>query len=286
MPVNTTLPVEGDAFEATDLNNQFSALETGVNELAADDLSRGALRRDHLPSALNDVWTTAATRPGLQALGPSSPSSDVYSNSLAVSAVGSPLVYSATWQAFSASATTGSGGAAAPYGPGGGTGWRIVADDGDIDNAAEVRLASPYWDPDNITGDHGVPAVRCHFGLNLESSAAVPDGQGGNDVQANKGTVWLAIGYESETGARFIIERSITPFAVEAHLRGDCSITKMVLASDIPTGREVVAFFGAINTQHLGSYNAIPTRGLDDTGTNVTISYYHFNIEPMKGSLS
>lgn len=287
MPVNTTFPVEGDAFEATDLNAQFTSVEGAINALAVEDGQREVLRREHLPTTIDDVFTTASTRGGLQATGKDQPTQDKYSNGLTLTVVSTYTV--AAWQVFSTAATSGSGGSAAPYGPGGGTGWRIPADDGDIAYAAERRLASPYWNPDDPDDDHGVTALLCNFGVNVvDSDEITVEFQEGNTVvAAGAGTLWLAIGYETldeatmSTTSRYIAQWTIRAFPVDAVIRGDASIVGLIRDDDVPEGEVLVAVFGAICSQHLGSYAWRATASA--TGTPVTIDYYHFNYEPIRG---
>lgn len=290
MPVSTTFPAEGDALDAADLNGQFTSLETAVNALEPEDVQREALRRDHLPTTVDDVFLTAVTRGGLQALGKASPTQDVYGNALVLNyAGGPPNITSAGWQTFSSNASDGASASAAPYGPyssGADTGWRIPADDGDIAYAAERRLASPYWDPDSAAGDHGVDLLLCHFGVNVIDSAQATGTYPNEDptnttITAGDGTLWLAIGWEDDQGTRHIVERTIRAFPVEAVIRGDASITGTVRGDDVPAGRTLVAVFGAICAQHLGGYAW--NGNLSGVATDVTIDYYHFNYEPVRG---
>ena len=314
MPVDTTFPKEGDALESADLNAKFTDIESAVNAVAADDISRGAFRRDHLPNSVDSVWKTAPTRGGLTATGPDNPDPEVYQNGLIVqyrSPVGPPQEdeYRAVWQQFSTAATTGLGGggapAPAPYGPGVGPGWRIPAYDGDISFAAERRLAAG-WDPDGAA-NYGVDALLCNFGLNLvdnPSATIYNESMQGSDFFRNRdrvgtGTIWLAIGFEDDSGNRYIVERSIRAFPVEATIRGDVSIFTALRGNDVPQGRSVVAVFGAVLTQTPGTFGVIrPGRAITPPGpvqatfidspnsnvaSEVLFDYYHFTYEPIRG---
>ena len=313
MPVNTTFPKEGDALESADFNSKFTDIETAVNNVAADDISRGAFRRDHLPNSVDSVWKTAPTRGGLTATGPDNPDPEVYQNGLIVqyrSPVGPPQEdeYRAVWQQFSTAATTGLGGAPAPYGPGVGPGWRIPAYDGDIAFAAERRLAGTGWDPDGAA-NYGVDALLCNFGLNIvdigltDYNEEMNIGEGAPDRNSDPvgmGTIWLAIGFEDESGNRYIVERSIRAFPVEATIRGDVSIFTAIRGEDVPQGRSVVAVFGAVLAQTPGTYSVIrpgrvpglppgPVQAtfIDSPNSNVAgpaeFDYYHFTYEPIRG---
>lgn len=50
MPIDYDLLDEGDALNAASLNSRVSSLQTGVNDLAKEDLETQALRSEHLPS--------------------------------------------------------------------------------------------------------------------------------------------------------------------------------------------------------------------------------------------
>ena len=314
MPVDTTFPKEGDALESADLNAKFTDIETAVNAVAADDISRGAFRRDHLPDSVSSVWKTAPARGGLTATGPDNPEPEVYQNGLVVqyeASGGPPVVdqYRAIWQQFSSVGTPGAGAAPPPYGPGIGPGWRIPAYDGDIAFAAERRLAAG-WDPDGAA-NYGVDALLCNFGLNLvDVVEPVNYNQGGGlDLGdgtslgeiAGKGTIWLAIGFEDESQNRYIVERSIRAFPVEATIRGDVSIFTVIRGEDVPQGRTVEAVFGAVLTQTPGKFSVIrqdrsrfdpyagpATVGFvdsvnSDVAAQISFDYYHFTYEPIRG---
>lgn len=314
MPVNTTFPKEGDALESADLNSKFTDIETAVNNVAAEDIDRGAFRRDHLPDSVDSVWTSAPVRGGLTATGPDNPDPEIYANGLIVqyeASGGPPVVdqYRAIWQQFSSAPTTGAGPAPAPYGPGGGPGWRIPAHNGYLQFAAERRLAAG-WDPDGAE-NYGVDALLCNFGLNLvdvvEPVSYNPGGALDLDGStifgeiAGKGTIWLAIGFEDDSGNRYIVERSIRAFPVEATIRGDVSIFTALRGNDVPQGRSVVAVFGAVLTQTPGKFSVIrqgrstsdpyagpATVGFvdsinSDVAAPILFDYYHFTYEPIRG---
>lgn len=315
MPVNTTFPKEGDALESADFNSKFTDIETAVNNVAAEDIDRGAFRRDHLPDSVSNIWTSAPVRGGLTATGPDNPDPEIYANGLVVqyeASGGPPVVdqYRAVWQQFSSVATTGAGGAPAPYGPGIGPGWRIPAHDGIIQSAAERRFGS-NWDP-NGASNYGVDALLCNFGLNVVDvvEPANYNQGGGLDLGggftstgelAGKGTIWLAIGFEDDSQNRYIIERSIRAFPVEATIRGDVSIFTAIRGEDVPQGRTVAAVFGAVLAQTPGKFSVIrqgrsrsdpyagpATVGFvdsvnSDVAAQISFDYYHFTYEPIRG---
>lgn len=268
MPVSIDIAEEGDDFDATKLNAQFTPLQAAVNDLASEDISRGALRRDHLPTPLDDAFFTAATRGGLTALCPPDPNEELYQSGLTLSA-GPP--YLGTWQAFNG---------ASPYGPvSSGNGWRIPAHGGSLTYAAERRIAdtsaSPGtqgWGPNN---SKGVTALLLEFELNLAKSDGYTIGQTSIDPNIDA-HLWVAVGYELTSGTRGIIERSIRWFPVESHARGNVGTFALLELEDIPEGQEVAAVFGAVLTQRAAGATAL--------GTPVYIDYYHFSYEPIHGA--
>lgn len=281
MSVNTTLPLEGDAFDATDLNGQFTSVETAVNAIEVGDIQREALRRDHLPSTVDARFTGSTTRGQLQAVSDPSPSDDVYNSALTINYTASPDNWQPSWSQFGSNASTGIGSAAAPYGPYTGTevGWRIPATRGDINWAAECRL-DPAWGPGSAINGAGVDLLLCKFGVNVRGSTEQLDEQDATIVEAHEGTLWLAVGWEDNLGTRYIVERSIRAFPVEAVVRGNASIFGTVRGEDIPAGRTLVAVFGAINSQQLWCNESAQQTS---QGTGVIINYYDFSYEPVRG---
>lgn len=66
MPIDYDLLDEGDALNAASLNSRVSSLQTGVNDLAKEDLGTRALRSEHLPSITRITDMT----PGPSKIGP------------------------------------------------------------------------------------------------------------------------------------------------------------------------------------------------------------------------
>lgn len=276
MPINIDFPEEGDAFTAARLNAALNEVEDTLNALASEDVARGALRRDHLPSPVETEWTDGTPRGGLQAQGPDDPDEEMYFSELASS--GTPPT--ANWDTFSSTTTSGSGGAAAPYGPRTSAtvaeGWRIPAHDGDISLAAELRLENG-WRPDNTLVDYKVAGLLVHFSCNL----CVKDDTSSQQDPTNenhRGGLFLAVGVEVDDNnsiTRHIIRSSVRFFHAENHARGNIGTFAVVTKDDLPQGGLVTAVFGAVLSQDVTNTTAL--------GFRTRIDYYDLNYIPLIG---
>lgn len=258
---------EGDTFDADSIKLPFAGLAAGVNALEYEAIEREALRADvHLTTLLPaSAFATDLTRTGYHA-------AQQYNNYLPASEP--PDFY----QTFGTEAPVAGYGSGAPYGRPGlaDDGWRIVngLTTAPTNSApAEVRLASASTlAAANLTG------VLLSGSLQVLTSAnAGPAAE--TNIYASDLCLLVAIGFEDSGGSRYIVERTIRWYSLNAVEYGSAETSTLIQQADLD------ALAGA-NTQVAAFFFVVASRKRALAGETFSyrtnIGQYHFSAVPIR----
>mgnify|MGYP003640173570 CR=1 FL=1 len=273
---------EGEALSATNINTKAGTLlETPVNDLDVSSIERHALDAQHLPAlSMSDIFSN-----GYEAYPFTSASTpETYNNTLPVTNPAGP-VYPYTYQTFDGSAP------AAPtiayYGDtsGAGTytyvGWRIVAHANLATQAAEIALNAA-----TVLTTEGIKGVICRGSVEPYSGTLVQDTAVPARAYVGLNCVAIAIGWEDLTGNRYVVERSVRFYSLEACRQGNAGTTTFLTPTDTAAGDgSVLKIFLAIALVRPGEATTEGTVGRGITYTpdgGVEIKYYNLSVTPLQ----
>lgn len=273
--------VEGEALTASGINSKAgSLLETAVNALDEASMERHALDSQHLPAlSMSDIFT-AGFEVGASNTLTNYIAGGEYQNTLPLYAA---TQYPFTYQTFD---STIGGSALAVYGPSDWAtngvahieaGWRIPDDPGNSTNfRAELPLAAATnFDTANIRG------VLCR-------ASAQPIWAGntvkGGGVSRLDTALALCIGFEDGLGARYVVERSVRFYTVEATRPNNADTMTFLTQDDLDAGNgECAKIFLAVATATPGDTGWTPNSGLRSAKNNdLHIRYYNLSTTPIQ----
>ena len=254
------------AFDATTLIAALDVPRLTVNDLPVTAFRRKALLREHLPSLLTSTLFPSGYSAGKDR---NVTWEDYYID------IGGATDTWADTTIGGANAVDlqlmGTSGASPPYGPNTAvdTGWRILAKNGVVADAAEV-VYSTAADDLASNGVDGVIAI-----LTVEIGA--PNIVGGVTTDD---AVWTAIGFKDGTDTFFVIERSIMAHTSRACPVGGIKTGTFITQADLDLYGD-----GDMKTI-VGLFSTGETRGLGDNPNNghtARVGSYFLSCLPVRG---
>ena len=260
MPIQPKYPKEGDLFSSADMNTLFADIQTWVNDVAHQDISRESLMEEHLPPFLE----RGGFPNGFTKVGPDMDIS-VGGGARYMTRIGPDHATPRAFWQFSTS------GVSAPYGPDSTTasdGWRIPAHDASgalsLPDAAELQVFPT--DLTDVFGLHVKASVE-HLYTHVDDVLTGPF--------ASKG-VRIAIGWTDSTGARHVHLPSVRMFTSMAH--GKAAITTSTVLRDVDLGGLTLSSVFLV----VSGGSVVVTPADPDDFSSVHLGCYDISVMPLR----
>jgi hypothetical protein len=256
MGVDYTPVQEGDDLSSSVLKTKMDAIAAAFDDILPEDIELEGLVESHVPGlGASDVFTA-----GYEGYSPQVVTAmDTYQNGLP--AAGAPLRH--TYQTFSTV------GANLPYGDGGASvqgGWKILAYNNVVADAAEVRIATP----DTLTA-WGLAGVLCRGSVHIQNQNIIST----VDMVQNtdRPGFAIAIGFEDTLGNRYVIERSVRHFDIWSMRMGTATTSTLLTQADVNAGdNDLAAVFLVLAGSTANTANAALA------GANNGVQPRHYNL--------
>lgn len=270
---------EGDALTAANINSRFSSLQTWVNAIPEESVSRWALRKEHLPSQTFGPSQTVELFPNgftasCTALGNAG---FEYDNSLPYS---SGPAHPVNYQAISTTAGT----SVAPYGTlttgGAGDGWRIPSL---ASKAAPMEV--DFGTAISSLGDYGMLGLLVRAQIEIFNAATGTFNLLVNPLDAElsqtfmRRCVLMGIGFEDGLGNRYVIERTVRWNVLKGVTRGTISTSTKITDTDLAVGDgQIAKVFGVIASQDWAD-TALTN---PPSAWDIVVRHYNISVMPLR----